>query len=65
MGVAVGHRDTGGQSLDDYAHDYDDRHGTTPQGMERFVIDVWPEPVSKTRDAQMGSARALPAARNS
>ena len=40
--VAVGYRSTGGLSLDDYAMEYYERHGTTVRGMERFVVDLWP-----------------------
>ncbi len=40
--VAVGYRSTGGLSLDDYATEYYDRHGTTVRGIERFVVDLWP-----------------------
>ncbi|WP_298134168.1 hypothetical protein [Micropruina sp.] len=40
--VAVGYRSTGGLSLDDYAIEYYERHGTTVRGMERFVVDLWP-----------------------
>lgn len=40
--VAVGYRSTRGLSLEDYAMEYYDRHGTTPRGIERFVVDLWP-----------------------
>ena len=40
--VAVGYRSTGGLSLEDYAMEYYDRHGTTVRGIERFVVDLWP-----------------------
>lgn len=40
--VAVGYRSTHGLSLDDYAMDYYERHGTTVRGIERFVVDLWP-----------------------
>ena len=40
--VAVGYRSTRGLSLEDYAMEYYDRHGATPRGIERFVVDLWP-----------------------